>query len=160
MRTKKNAYDLKKRRGLSMWDFVAKDAASRIGGVHFQEGDVVASDAFMILILTNQDYPSEMEGRTITKSGLDTRQRYPHYKGLCIEDYFSNEEIEPEWDKWKEDCRIAGRMVRPIHIKRLCRLNQQWGIDKITIGKRSFYFYGHDFMGECMFILNHSIYGL
>ena len=66
-----------------IYKYVSKDKArERLQGVYYNNGDIVATDGHLLVVLQNQKYNPTYEGKIIGKSGEIFEGKYPNYKGV------------------------------------------------------------------------------
>ena len=66
-----------------IYKYVGKDKArERLQGVYYNNGDIVATDGHLLVVLQNQKYNPTYEGKIIGKSGEIFEGKYPNYKGV------------------------------------------------------------------------------
>ena len=66
-----------------IYKYVGKDKArERLQGVYYNNGDIVATDSYLLVVLQNQKYNPAYEGKIIGKSGEIFEGKYPNYKGV------------------------------------------------------------------------------
>ena len=68
-----------------IYKYVSKDKArERLQGVYYNNGDIVATDSYLLVVLQNQKYNPAYEGKIIGKSGKIFEGKYPNYKLLIM----------------------------------------------------------------------------
>lgn len=88
---------------VSMFDFVTPsseyNSRPQMCGVHYENGEVAASDGYILVVKTNQSYNEEWEGKTITKNGVDVviGGKYPKYNSVRPSDGLTG--IPIRWDE-------------------------------------------------------------
>ena len=66
-----------------IYKYVSKDSTrERLQGVYYNNGDIVATDGYLLVVLQNQKYNPTYEGKIIGKSGEIFEGKYPNYKGV------------------------------------------------------------------------------
>ena len=66
-----------------IYKYVSKDSTrERLQGVYYNNGDIVATDSYLLVVLQNQKYNPTYEGKIIGKSGEIFEGKYPNYKGV------------------------------------------------------------------------------
>lgn len=66
-----------------IYKYVSKDSArERLKGVYYNDGDIVANDSYLLVVLQNQTYNPTYEGKIIGKSGEIFEGKYPNYKSI------------------------------------------------------------------------------
>ena len=66
-----------------IYKYVGKDKArERLQGVYYNNGDIVATDGYLLVVLQNQKYNPAYEGKIIGKSGEMFEGKYPNYRGV------------------------------------------------------------------------------
>lgn len=66
-----------------IYKYVGKDKAiERLQGVYYNNGDIVATDCYLLIVLQNQKYNPAYEGKIIGKSGEIFEGKYPNYKSI------------------------------------------------------------------------------
>ena len=66
-----------------IYKYVGKDVTrERLQGVYYNNGDIVATDSYLLVVLQNQKYNPTYEGKIIGKSGEIFEGKYPNYKGV------------------------------------------------------------------------------
>ena len=75
---------LKAKKGsINIYDYVCKDDIyTSLTGVFHNNGEIAASDRFIILVLKNYTYEAKFEGKVISKSGEEIERRYPNYNNI------------------------------------------------------------------------------
>ena len=64
-----------------IYKYVSKDSTrERLQGVYYSNGDIVATDSYLLVVLQNQKYNPAYEGKIIGKSGEIFEGKYPNYK--------------------------------------------------------------------------------
>ena len=64
-----------------IYKYVGKDKTrKRLQGVYYNNGDIVATDGHLLVVLQNQKYNPTYEGKIIGKSGEIFEGKYPNYK--------------------------------------------------------------------------------
>ena len=76
--------ELKAKKGnINSYDYVGKDYKRPIfTGVYHKNGEVVASDTHIALILKNYAYDAKFEGKVISKFGKEIGGRYPNLNSV------------------------------------------------------------------------------
>ena len=65
----------------NIYKYVGKDKTrERLQGVYYNNGDIVATDGCLLVVLQNQKYDPAYEGKIIGKSGEIFEGKYPNYK--------------------------------------------------------------------------------
>ena len=66
-----------------IYKYVSKGSTrERLQGVYYNNGDIVATDGYLLVVLQNQKYNPTYEGKIIGKSGEIFEGKYPNYKGV------------------------------------------------------------------------------
>ena len=66
-----------------IYKYVSKDSTrERLQGVYYNNGDIVATDSYLLVVLQNQKYNPTYEGKIIGKSGEIFEGKYPNYKSI------------------------------------------------------------------------------
>ena len=66
-----------------IYKYVSKDKArEQLHGVYYNNGDIVATDRYLLVVLQNQTYNPSYEGKIIGKSGEIFEGKYPNYKSI------------------------------------------------------------------------------
>ena len=66
-----------------IYKYVGKDKTrERLQGVYYNNGDIVATDGYLLVVLQNQKYNPTYEGKIIGKSGEIFEGKYPNYRGI------------------------------------------------------------------------------
>ena len=66
-----------------IYKYVSKDKTrERLQGVYYNNGDIVATDSYLLVVLQNQKYNPAYEGKIIGKSGEIFEGKYPNYKSI------------------------------------------------------------------------------
>ena len=66
-----------------IYKYVGKDKArERLQGVYYNNGDIVATDCYLLVVLQNQTYNPAYEGKIIGKSGEIIEGKYPNYQSI------------------------------------------------------------------------------
>ena len=75
---------LKAKKGsINIYDYICKDGKyTRITGVYHNNGEIVASDSHILLVLKNYAYEAKYEGKVISKSGEEIDGKYPNYNAV------------------------------------------------------------------------------
>ena len=75
---------LKAKKGcINIYDYVCKDYKRPIfTGVYHNNGEIVATDTHILLVLKNYTYNAKFEGNVISKSGEEIGGRYPNYNAI------------------------------------------------------------------------------
>ena len=75
---------LKAKKGsINIYDYVGKDYNRPIfTGVYHNNGEIVASDSHILLVLKNYAYEAKFEGKVISKSGEEIKAKYPNYNSV------------------------------------------------------------------------------
>ena len=64
-----------------IYKYVGKDVTrERLQGVYYNNGDIVATDSYLLVVLQNQKYNPMYEDKIIGKSGEIFEGKYPNYK--------------------------------------------------------------------------------
>ena len=78
-----------------IYKYVGKDKArEQLQGVYYSNGDIVATDRYLLVVLQNQKYNPAYEGKIIGKSGEIFEGKYPNYKLIMpanLDNYFLTE---------------------------------------------------------------------
>lgn len=79
-----DASGMKAKKGnINLYDYVSKDDRyNRLTGVYHNNGEAVASDAYILLVRKNYEYNKEFEGKIISKSGEEIPGKYPDYNAI------------------------------------------------------------------------------
>lgn len=88
---------------VSMFDFTAPlseiNIRPQLCGVHYENGEVAASDGRILVVRTNQSYNEDWEGKTLTKKGeFVVTGKYPNYNSVRPSAGLT--EIPMKWDEW------------------------------------------------------------
>ena len=75
---------LKAKKGsINIYDYVSKNYKRPIfTGVYHKNGEIVATDAHILLIFKNYAYEAKYEGKIISKSGEEIEGKYPNYNSV------------------------------------------------------------------------------
>lgn len=94
--------------GINLKDWVSKDKKARrprFMGAFYKEGRIVATDTHALIVLNNQKYPEEMEGRIVTPDGDFADDEFPKMWEQIVPDPKKMTEIKPDWQKVKVDLK-------------------------------------------------------
>lgn len=82
-----------------------KDCRPAMSGVYHNNGEIVASDEHILVVLKNQEYNEDLEGKSVCKDGTIMDGRYPNYNS--VKPYKNTKVIKIDFDKFdaivKED---------------------------------------------------------
>ena len=89
---------LKAKKGnINIYDYVRKDDTyTKLAGVFYNNGEIVASDAHILLVLKNYEYSKEFEGKIISKAGEEIDKQYPNYNNIKPSDNTETIQIDRE----------------------------------------------------------------
>lgn len=66
-----------------IYKYVGKDKARELlQGVYYNNGDIVATDSYLLVVLQNQTYNPMYEGKIMSKTGEIIEGKYPNYKSI------------------------------------------------------------------------------
>ena len=66
-----------------IYKYVGKDKArERLQGVYYNNGDIVATDSYLLVVLQNQTYNPMYEGKIMSKTGEIIEGKYPNYQSI------------------------------------------------------------------------------
>ena len=66
-----------------IYKYVSKDKArERLQGVYYSNGDIVATDSHLLVVLQNQTYNPMYEDKIVSKTGEIIEGKYPNYKSI------------------------------------------------------------------------------
>ena len=66
-----------------IYKYVSKDKErERLQGVYYNNGDIVATDKYLLVVLQNQKYNPAYEGKIMSKTGEIIEGKYPNYKSI------------------------------------------------------------------------------
>ena len=66
-----------------IYKYVGKDKARELlQGVYYNNGDIVATDSYLLVVLQNQTYNPMYEGKIMSKTGEIIEGRYPNYQSI------------------------------------------------------------------------------
>ena len=66
-----------------IYKYVGKDKArERLQGVYYNNGDIVATDSYLLVVLQNQTYNPMYEGKIMSKTGEIIEGEYPNYQSI------------------------------------------------------------------------------
>ena len=92
----------------NIYDYVAtyKSTPSPVMcGIYHNNGEMVASNSHILVVLKNQEYNPEFEGKSVWKDGTIRDERYPNYNS--VKPYMNTKVIKIDFDKFdtivKED---------------------------------------------------------
>lgn len=99
------------------YNYVANDPYRPfMNGVFHDNGTKVASDAH-ILVAIKEDYPAELEGKTLLKDGSFVEaehQHYPKWRSIMPTDYADRTQYKIDFDKfykWLDEKRVEFKTV-------------------------------------------------
>lgn len=94
------------RGGIRITDYTDKRKVSghpaALTGVHYENGNIVATDARVLMVLTGQSYPEELEGKTVSKDGGFIEGKYPKWEAV-FPDSKCQTEMGPDWGTVRKD---------------------------------------------------------
>lgn len=93
--------------GICLKDWLLKDKndlRKNLKGAFYEGGRIVATDAHVLIVLENQNYPEEFEGKTVSPDGDFIEAKYPQWRSV-IPDPKKMTEIKPDWEKVKSDLK-------------------------------------------------------
>ena len=91
----------------NIYDYVATKHIYRsvMRGIYHNNGEIVASDEHILVVLKNQEYNKDLEGKSVCKDGTIIDERYPNYNS--IKPHKNTKVIKIDFDKFdaivKED---------------------------------------------------------
>ena len=66
-----------------IYKYVGKDKARELlQGVYYNNGDIVATDSYLLVVLQNQTYNPMYEGKIMSKTGEIIEGEYPNYQSI------------------------------------------------------------------------------
>ena len=66
-----------------IYKYVGKDKErERLQGVYYNNGDIVATDSHLLVVLQNQKYNPAYEGKIMSKTGEIIEGKYPNYQSI------------------------------------------------------------------------------
>ena len=72
-----------KKGNINIYDYVSKDYKRPVfTGIYHKNGEVVASDTHIALVLKNCTYNAKFEGKVISKSGKEIGGRFPNFNSV------------------------------------------------------------------------------
>lgn len=84
--------------GIKLTDYIDnKSYAPVMRGVYYDGGNIVASDTRILIAVTNQSYPAELEGKVIDKDGEEIGDKYPNWRAIFPSDESKMTELKPDW---------------------------------------------------------------
>lgn len=93
--------------GICLKDWLLKDKndlRKNLKGAFYEDGRIVATDAHALIVLENQNYPEEFEGKIVSPDGDFIEAKYPQWRSV-IPDPKKMTEIKPDWAKVKSDLK-------------------------------------------------------
>lgn len=93
--------------GICLKDWLLKDKndlRKNLKGAFYEDGRIVAADAHVLIVLENQNYPEEFEGKIVSPDGDFIEAKYPQWRSV-IPDPKKMTEIKPDWAKVKSDLK-------------------------------------------------------
>lgn len=93
--------------GICLKDWLLKDKndlRKNLKGAFYEDGRIVATDAHVLIVLENQNYPEEFEGKIVSPDGDFIEAKYPQWRSV-IPDPKKMTEIKPDWAKVKSDLK-------------------------------------------------------
>lgn len=93
--------------GICLKDWLLKDKNNlreNLKGAFYEDGRIVATDAHVLIVLENQNYPEEFEGKIVSPDGDFIEAKYPQWRSV-IPDPKKMTEIKPDWAKVKSDLK-------------------------------------------------------
>lgn len=93
--------------GICLKDWLLKgknDLRKNLKGAFYEDGRIVATDAHVLIVLENQNYPEEFEGKIVSPDGDFIEAKYPQWRSV-IPDPKKMTEIKPDWAKVKSDLK-------------------------------------------------------
>ena len=93
--------------GINLKDWLSKDKKDPrpyFTGAFYKEGNIIASDLRAMIVLKNQNYPEEFEGKIVSPDGDFIEGIFPRWESV-IPDAQKMTEMKPDWGKVKEDLR-------------------------------------------------------
>lgn len=92
----------KKESKFNIYDYISKDVNLRpaMASVHYENGEMVASDMHLLVVLKNQEYEERFEGKNVMKDGQIAEQRYPDYNSIHPQK--NTKRIKIDFDKFDE----------------------------------------------------------
>ena len=68
----------------NIYDYVAHKPiyGSVMRGIYHNNGEIVASDEHILIVLKNQEYNKDLEGKSVCKDGTIMDGRYPNYNSI------------------------------------------------------------------------------
>ena len=91
----------------NIYDYIAPKTNYRsvMRGIYHNNGEIVASNEHILIVLKNQEYNKDLEGKSVLKDGTIMDGRYPNYNS--IKPYMNTKVIKIDFDKFdaivKED---------------------------------------------------------
>ena len=91
----------------NIYDYVAPKPIYRsvMRGIYHNNGEIVASNEHILIVLKNQEYNKDLEGKSVCKDGTIIDERYPNYNS--IKPHKNTKVIKIDFDKFdaivKED---------------------------------------------------------
>ena len=91
----------------NIYDYVAPKPIYRsvMRGIYHKNGEIVASNEHILVVLKNQEYNKDLEGKSVCKDGTIIDEKYPNYNS--IKPYKNTKVIKIDFDKFdaivKED---------------------------------------------------------
>ena len=68
-----------------IYKYVSKDKErERLQGVYYNNGDIVATDSYLLVVLQNQTYNPMYEGKIMSKTGEIIQGKYPNYQSIML----------------------------------------------------------------------------
>lgn len=92
----------KKESKFNIYDYVSKDVNLRpaMASVHYEKGEIAASDMHILVVLKNQEYEERFEGKNVMKDGQFAEQKYPDYNSIHPQK--NTKRIKIDFDKFDE----------------------------------------------------------
>lgn len=93
--------------GINLTDWLLRDKRDPkqiLKGAFYKDGRIVATDAHVLIVLENQNYPEEFEGQVVSPDGDFIEGRFPKWECI-IPDQKKMTEIKPDWAKVKSDLK-------------------------------------------------------
>lgn len=160
------------RGGIRPVDYVARDKYTScyrpiIGGVHYENGHIVATDAIMLIDLQNQEYSADFEGKTISPKGREIEGKYPAWASVipALEECLA---IQPNWNDISAQVKAArmkgvkdneneitlckGVVITAPYAKKLLEMRKMPGITYLgmDVRRRCILVEGPNFRAVCM----------
>ena len=98
----------KKESKFDIYDYVSKedDIRELMAGVYHKDGEIVACNSHILIVLNNQEYDEEFEGMSVRKDGTKRKDgttrydKYPNYKAIYPQK--NTKRIKIDFDKFDE----------------------------------------------------------